>query len=124
MDENTSTTATIDAPEIPLLDESTRLSKLTVHLGALVQAGAELEMQHGLRAIIVRTEKSGYLSNVVLAMTGVAGFAFTHEWLFLLGAGVAFAGWHRKLVTGARKVRSIIRIDELGQISEKIIEPA
>src|SRR3954471_18680118 len=110
MDQNTTTSATIDRDELSLLDETTRLSKLTVHLGALVQAGAELEMQHGLRAIVVRTEKSGYLSVVVLAATGVGGFAFTHEWLFLLGAGVAFAGWHRKLVSGARKVRSIIRI--------------
>lgn len=107
-----------------LLDDEARRSRLAHHLGKLVHAGAELEMQHGLRAIVVRTQKVQYLPNVFLSGAGVAGFYFLHEPLFLAGAAVALVGWHKKLVTGAQKIRSVIRVDERGQISEKVIEAA
>lgn len=113
---------TIEAIEDQLLDEDARRSKLTVHLAKLVQAGARLEMQHGLRAIVVRTEPTRYLPNVFMAALGLVGFWMTREPLFVLAAGVALVGWHRKLVAGARQVRMIVRVDETGRISEQVVE--
>lgn len=112
----------IETTEDQLLDEDARRSKLTVYLAKLVHAGAELEMQHGLRAIVVRTQPKRYLPNVFLSALGIAGFFITKEPLFVLAAGVALVGWHRKLVAGAERIRTVIRVDESGRISEQVID--
>lgn len=113
---------TIGMVEDRLLDEDARRSKLTVHLAKLLHAGAELEMQHGLRAIVVRTQPKRYLPNVFMSLLGILGFFFTQEPLFILAAGFALVGWHRKLVAGAERIRMVIRVDETGRVSEQVID--
>lgn len=112
----------VDSIEDPVLDEDARRSKLTVHLAKLVHAGAKLEMEHGLRAIVVRTEPQRYLPNVFMALLGIIGFAMTREPLFILAGGIAMVGWHRKLVAGIERVRVVVRVDESGRISEQVVE--
>ncbi len=106
------------------LDEEARLSRLIVHLGALVNRGGRVEEQHGFRAVVSMPNRQQMVPNVVMATIGVAMFLWLGDWLFLLGAGVALLGWHKKLVAGAERVRLMVRVDDLGRVSERRVETA
>ena len=106
------------------LDEQARLTRLIVHLGSLVNRGGRVEEQHGFRAIVSMPNRQQVVPNVVMAAIGVAMFLWLGDWFFLVGAGVALLGWHQKLVAGAERVRVMVRVDDLGQVSERRVETA
>ena len=98
-------------------DERVR-SAFVLHLAQLVRRGAEVEEQFPSRAVLVVPQKPSYAPNVLFAAIGVALFMTMGGVFFLLGAGAALLGWHRKLVTGVQYVRVLVRMDELGEVSE------
>jgi hypothetical protein len=106
------------------LDEQARLSRLIVHLAALVNRGGKVEEQHGYRAVVSMPNRQQWIPNVLMAAMGVGMFVWLGDALFLLGAGVALLGWHRKLVAGAERVKLLVRVDDLGQVSERRVETA
>lgn len=110
-------------PDAPL-DEHARLSRLVVHLAALVGRGGRVEEQHGYRAVVSMPNRQQMVPNVVMSAIGVGMYLWLGDALFLLGAGVALLGWHRKLVAGAERVKVLVRVDDLGQVSERRVEPA
>lgn len=107
-----------------ILDEQDRLSRLVMHLTTLVGRGGRVEEQHGFRAVVSMPNRQQWLPNVVMAAVGVAMFLWLGDWLFLLAAGVALAGWHRKLVAGAERIRVMVRVDDLGRVTERRVETA
>jgi hypothetical protein len=110
--------------DVEPLDEQARLSRLVMHLGTLVRRGGRVEEQHGYRAIVSMPNRQQWLPNVVMAAIGVAMYLWIGDVLFLLAAAVALLGWHRKLVAGAERVRVMVRVDDVGRISERRVEPA
>jgi hypothetical protein len=110
--------------DVEPLDEQARLSRLVMHLGTLVRRGGRVEEQHGYRAIVSMPNRQQWLPNVVMAAIGVAMYLWIGDVLFLLAAGVALLGWHRKLVAGAERVRVMVRVDDVGRIIERRVEPA
>ncbi|MCW2962361.1 MAG: hypothetical protein JWM90_2748 [Thermoleophilia bacterium] len=105
--------------DIDQLDEDTRRSRLVVHLARLVQRGAKVEEHDRYRAVVVlEKQKPSMLPNLLIAAAGVALFLFVGGVFFLLGAGMALLGWHRKLIATAERVRLLVRVDDLGQVSE------
>lgn len=115
-----------DAPDgLPdPLDEQARLGRLVVHLSRLVHRGGRVEEQHGYRAVVSMPQRHNMVPNVLMAAAGVALFLWLHEPFFLLGAGVALLGWHRKLLAGAERVRLMVRVDDLGRVTERELETA
>ncbi|MCW2973475.1 MAG: hypothetical protein JWN72_1748 [Thermoleophilia bacterium] len=103
--------------ETVLTDEARR-SKLARHLAQLVRRGGTVEEQHAARAVVVVSERPKYLPAIALAVAGVAFYLTVGGVIFLLAAGAALLGWHRKLVAGVDQVRLLVRIDELGRVSE------
>ncbi|MCW2928662.1 MAG: hypothetical protein JWM86_2630 [Thermoleophilia bacterium] len=110
--------------DIDLLDEQARLSRLVLHLSTLVRRGGRVEEQHGYRALVSMPNRQQWLPNVLMAAFGVALYLATRDVLFLLAAGVALAGWHRKLVAGAERIRVMVRVDDLGHVTERPLETA
>lgn len=106
------------------LDEQARLSRLVMHIAALVRRGGRVEEQHGYRAIVSMPNRQQWIPNVVMAVVGIAMYLWLGDVLFLLAAGVAMLGWHRKLVAGAERIRVMVRIDDLGRITERPLETA
>lgn len=100
------------------LDEEQRQSRLVVHLAKLVHGGAEIEHHHGVRAIVRRVIKPVLTPNVVMAAIGVALFVWLGGVMFLVGAGLALVGLHRKVVSGEVTQRLLVRVDELGRVNE------
>lgn len=113
------TDAMTDRHDAQLLDETARQSRLVVHLAALVQRGGQVVEQHGYRAIVAMPRRPQMLPNVVMSALGVGLFLWLDDPFFLLAAGVALLGWHRKLVDGAQRVHLLVRVDDLGQVSER-----
>lgn len=111
------------APPLPLDDEQRR-SHLVTHLGRLVQRGGEIVEHTGYRAVVQVPKRSQIAPNVLMAAIGVALFLWVGGAMFLLGAGVALLGWHRKLVAGAELVLLMVRVDEDGRVSERVLETA
>lgn len=112
-----------DDPADPL-DEQARLSRLVMHLASLVRRGGRVEEQHGYRAIVSMPNRQQWIPNVLMAAVGVAMYLWVGDLLFLLAAGVALLGWHRKLVAGAERIRVMVRVDDLGQVTERRVETA
>lgn len=108
-----------DVADIELLDADARRSRLVVHLAKLVRRGGRVEEQVGYRAVVSMPLRQHVVPNVVMAAVGVALFLWVGDALFLLGAGVALLGWHRKLVAGAQRVQLLVRVDDIGEISER-----
>lgn len=106
------------------LDEEARLSRLVVHVGHLVHRGGRVEEQHGYRALVSMPNRQQVVPNVVMAGIGVGMFLWLGDWFFLVGAAVALLGWHRKLLDGAERVRVMVRVDDLGRVSERRVETA
>jgi hypothetical protein len=109
-----------DAP----LDEHARLTRLVMHVGRLVSRGGTVEEQQGFRAIVSMPNRQQMVPNVIMAAIGVAMFVWLGDALFLVGAGVALLGWHRKLVAGAERVKVLVRVDDLGRVTERKLETA
>lgn len=101
------------------LDEEARLSRLVVHLAELVSRGGRVEEQRRYRAVVAMPRRQQVGPNVVMAMLGVALYLWLDELVFLLAAGVPLLGWHRTLVAGAQHVRVLVRVDDLGRVSER-----
>ena len=101
-----------------VLDDEARRSLFVLHLAQLVHRGGRVEEQHGARAVVVVSERPSYVPAMLIAAAGVALFLLAGGVFFLLGAGVALLGWHRKLVAGVEHVRLLVRVDELGCVSE------
>ena len=112
------------ADETQPLDEQARLSRLIVHLAQLVNRGGTVEEQHGSRAVVSMPNRQQWIPNIVMSGIGVAMFLWLGDALFLFGAGVALLGWHRKIVAGARRVRVMVRVDDLGRVTERPLETA
>jgi hypothetical protein len=110
--------------QLELLDEEARLSRLVVHVGKLVGRGGKVIEQTGYRAIVDMPRRQQMVPNAIMSALAVALFLWLDDPFFLLAAGVALLGWHRKLVAGAEKVRLMVRVDDAGQISERELEPA
>ena len=110
--------------QLELLDEEARMSRLVVHVGKLVARGGQVIEQVGYRAIVAMPKRKQMMPNAVMSALAVALFLWLDDPFFLLAAGVALLGWHRKLVAGAEKVRLMVRVDDAGQISERELEPA
>ena len=106
------------------LDEQARLTRLIVHLGKLVNRGGRVEEQHGFRAIVSMPNRQQVIPNVLMAAIGVGMFLWLGDWFFLVGAGVALLGWHKKLVAGAERIKVMVRVDDLGRVSERTLETA
>lgn len=102
-----------------LLDEDARLARLVVHLAQLVNRGGRVEEQHRYRAVVAMPRRQPSGPNVVAATLGVALFLWLGDVVFLVAAGVALLGWHRKLVAGVQQVRVLVRVDDLGVVSER-----
>lgn len=113
-------TGSVDEP----LDEQARLGRLVVHLATLVRRGGRVEEQHGYRAVVSMPNRQQWLPNVVMTALGVSMYLWTNDPLFIVAAAFALFGWHRKLVAGAERVRVMVRIDDLGQITERKLETA
>jgi hypothetical protein len=124
MDEHVNDIDEQQAPDADVLDEQARLSRLVMHLATLVRRGGRVEEQHGYRAIVSMPNRQRWLPNVVMALVGVAMFLWIGDWLFLVAAGVALLGWHRKLVAGAERVRVMVRVDDVGRVTERRVETA
>jgi hypothetical protein len=105
--------------EVEVLDEQARLSRLVQHLALLVRRGGRVEEQQGYRAVVSMPRRSSMLPNVVMAAAGVGLYLWLNDAFFLLAAGVAFLGWHRKLVQGVQYVRLHVRVDDVGRITER-----
>lgn len=110
----------IDAP----LDEEARLTRLIMHLARLVNRGGKVEEQHGYRAVVSMPRRQHLIPNVVMSAVGVGMFLWLRDPFFLVGAGVALLGWHRKLVAGAERVKLLVRVDDLGEVSERELKTA
>ncbi|MCW2956327.1 MAG: hypothetical protein JWO69_1196 [Thermoleophilia bacterium] len=101
------------------LDEDARRSRLVMHLARLTQRGARVEEQDRYRAVVVvEKPRPSMVPNLVIAALGVGLFLWAGGVLFLLGAGMALLGWHRKLIAGAERVRLLVRVDDSGRVSE------
>lgn len=101
-----------------VLDETQRTNRLVAHLSRLVQRGAEIETHDGCRAIVRSRVRVNVVPNVIMLFGGLLLFAVDHGVLFLAGAIVAAIGWHRKAQLAAATRRILVRVDELGRISE------
>ena len=106
------------------LNEEARLTRLIVHLAKLVNRGGTVEEQHGYRAVVSMPNRQQVVPNIVMAAIGVGMFLWLGDWLFLAGAGAALFGWHRKLIASAERVRVMVRVDDLGHVSERRVETA
>ncbi len=106
------------------LDEQARLARLVTHLATLVRRGGRVEEQHGYRAVVSMPNRQRWLPNVIMAAIGITMFLWVGDWLFLVAAGVALLGWHKKLVAGAQRVRVMVRVDDAGAITERRLELA
>jgi hypothetical protein len=115
---------TNDSLDAAPLDEHARLTRLVKHIGRLVSRGGTIEEQHGFRAIVSMPNRQQMVPNVIMAAIGVAMFVWLGDALFLVAAGVALLGWHRKLVAGAERVKVLVRVDDLGRITERKLETA
>lgn len=102
-----------------LLDEDARLSRLVVHLARLVKRGGRVEEQQRYRAVVTMPRRQQMVPNLVMSAVGVGLFLWVGDAVFLLGAGVALLGWHRKLVAGAERVKLLVHVDDLGEVSER-----
>lgn len=101
------------------LDPEARLSKLVLHLGTLVSRGGRVVEQTGYRAVVDMPRRQQMLPNAVMSAIAIALFLWLDDPFFLLAAGVALLGWHRKLVAGAERVKLLVRVDDAGQVSER-----
>ena len=113
-----------DSPAVELLDEEARLTRLVTHLARLVNRGGRVVEQHGYRAVVTMPNRQQMLPNVLMSAIGVGLFLWLGDAFFLLGAGVALLGWHRKLVAGAERIKVIVRVDDAGDITERRLETA
>lgn len=104
------------------LDDDQRHSRLVLHLAKLVHGGAEIEHHHGVRAIVRRVVRPVLTPNVVMALAGLALYVWVGGVMFLVGAGVALVGLHRKVVSGEVTQRLLVRVDELGRVNELELE--
>lgn len=109
---------------VELLDEEARVSRLVVHVGKLVSRGGQVIEQTRYRAVVDLPRRQQMVPNAIMSALAVALFLWLDDPFFLLAAGVALLGWHRKLVAGAERVRLMVRVDDAGQISERELEPA
>lgn len=121
---NEHTTSAAGAEPDDVLDEEARLGRLVMHLARLVNRGARVEEQHGYRAVVSMRRRTQMLPNVLMSSVGVGLFLWLGDAFFLLGAGVALLGWHRKLVAGAERVKVLVRVDDLGRVTERELETA
>lgn len=125
MDERLAPDTDQHLPEpVELLDEEARLTRLIMHLARLVHRGGRVEEQHGYRAVVSMPVRQQMVPNVVMSAVGVGLYLWLGDAFFLLGAGVALLGWHRKLVAGAGRVKLLVRVDDTGEVSERELEPA
>jgi hypothetical protein len=113
-----------DHDQQPPLDEQARLARLVTHLATLVRRGGRVEEQHGFRAVVSMPDRQRWAPNVLMAAVGIGMFLWVGDWLFVAAAGIALLGWHRKLVAGAQRVRVMVRVDDLGAITERRLETA
>lgn len=109
-------------PHSDPLDEEARLTRLIVHLAKLVNRGGTVEEQHGYRAVVLMPNRQQWIPNLIMGAVGIAMFLWFGDVLFLVAAGVALLGWHRKLVAGAQRVRVMVRVDDLGRVTERRLE--
>ena len=110
----------IDQPDVEHpLDEEARLSKLVLHLAKLVNRGGRVIEQTGYRAVVDMPRRQQMVPNAVMSAVAIALFLWLDDPFFLLAAGVALLGWHRKLVAGAERVKLMVRVDDLGRVSER-----
>jgi hypothetical protein len=102
------------------VDDDARSNRLVMHVARLVQRrGAMVETQSQHRAIlIVKRGVESIVPNIVIALLGVGLYLFDGGLIFLIGAGLALLGWHRKIVRGAEKIRLLVRVDERGDVTE------
>lgn len=107
-----------DMADSTMLSDTQRTNRLVAHLARLVQRGAEIETHDGCRAIVRRRERYSIMPNLIMLISGLVLFALDHGILFLAGAIVAGVGWHRKAQLAAVTKRVLVRVDELGRISE------
>lgn len=104
--------------ELTPLDDEQRTNRLVVHLARLVQRGATVVDHHGTRAIVRLKDRPNFVPNIVIAISGLLLFAIAHDVLFLAAIALAIYGWHRKQAA-ANVVREVlVRVDELGVITE------
>lgn len=113
-----------DAASDHPLDEEARLSTLVVHLAALVNRGGRVVEQTGYRAVVDMPRRQQMIPNAVMSAVAIALFLWLDDPFFLLAAGVALLGWHRKLVAGAQRVRLMVRVDDVGRVTERELETA
>jgi hypothetical protein len=106
------------------LDEEARLSRLVTHLSKMVNSGGKVIEQTGYRAVVDMPRRQQMLPNAVISTIAIVLFITLDDPFFLLAAGVALLGWHRKLVAGAERVRLMVRVDDAGQVSERELETA
>lgn len=102
-----------------LLDEEARVSRLVMHVAKLVRRGGRVEEQVGYRAVVSMPRRHKVVPNVVMSAIGVGLFLWLGDAFFLVAAGFALLGWHRKLVAGAERVHLLVRVDDLGEVSER-----
>ncbi|MBC7644563.1 MAG: hypothetical protein H7123_05500 [Thermoleophilia bacterium] len=107
-----------DSVSVEVLDDEQRTSHLVMHLARLVQRGATIVEQHGLRAVVQLQERPNIVPNIVIAVAGLALFAIAHQVLFLASTVLALYGWQRKRETAAVVKKVLVRVDEIGRVSE------
>ncbi|MCW2950237.1 MAG: hypothetical protein JWN41_1250 [Thermoleophilia bacterium] len=101
-----------------VLDDEARHVVLRRHLAQLVRRGGTVEEQHDARAVVIVPRRPSYLPAIGLAAAGLGLFLTVGGALFLVAALAALLGWHKKLVAGVHLARILVRIDELGHVSE------
>lgn len=106
------------------LTEEARTSRLVVHLGAMVRDGATIVEQSRYGAIVIRHMRANILPNLLLAIASIVLWVVLSGFMFLLAAVVAVLGVQRKLLAAASPRRMLVRVDELGKISECELETA
>jgi len=89
-----------------------------VHLARLVQRGATVIEQQGFRAVVQLHDRPNIVPNVIIMIAGLALFAIAHQVLFLASTVLALYGWQRKRETAAVMKKVLVRVDEIGRVSE------
>ena len=110
--------------QVELLDEEARMSRLVHHVGKLVSRGGQVVEQTRYRAIVAMPKRQQMVPNAVMSAVAIALFVWLDDPFFLLAAAVSLLGWHRKLVAGAERVRLMVRVDDAGHVSERVLETA
>ncbi len=100
------------------LDDDTRSNLLVMHVAKVVRDGGQIEEHSRFRAIVRCKTKIDAIPNIVIIAVACALFIVAKGLLFLAAIALSCFSLYRKIEQSSQVRRLLLRIDELGQISE------